>query len=417
MADITDYVAWRGDLSFEQSPWNDVDALIFASLSYLSFQGTENARGVTLAQAKERELLLPMEHPLFGVRKAMFEAMADSVRFRDCRMHHFIAVTNAEKRMQFSAVCCDLPDGTLCVAFRGTDATLVGWREDMDMSLLEPVPAQEAAVYYLQRAMELDGRSVRVVGHSKGGNLAAYACAKAEPALQERLMGIWSFDGPGMAPDVFESEGYRRIRPGIHSLVPQTSIVGMMMCYHEPYTVVHAMAEGMQQHNPHTWQVRGPGFEVLEEIDDNARIISETLHEFLQQSDKEQRAAFLDAAFRMIESTGATSLGEIREDKLKSLWNAFTSGKELKPETRKQFNKVVGLFVSLGVGNVIERYRNRKSERAAERELEAMEKEQLAKPAPVKGLPPAEKILPEGESPVEKAPAEGESPEEKTEGD
>ena len=376
MANIVDYLAWRGEFGLEISPWNEVDALLFATLSYLSFHGTDDARGWTLKEAKRLDLLQKTAISSFEERKGVFLGLSDSRRFGDCRIHHYIAETDEEKEMQFSAVCYDLPDDVLCVAFRGTDSTVIGWREDLNMSLLKPVPAQEAAVYYLECAAAMDKRRIRVVGHSKGGNLAAYAAAKVSPEIQDRIEAVYSFDGPGMAPDVFQSEGYQRIVPKIRSYVPQTSIVGMMMEYHRNYTVVHSTAAGMQQHDPLTWQVYGPRFERMDRIDETAQTICNTLHDLLKLSDQEQRATFLDAAFQMIESTRATTIGDIMGEKRKNLLSMISSSRELDPEQKKQFNKLVGLFVSAGLGNVIERYRPKKPEEKGETEArEAAEEE------------------------------------------
>ncbi len=354
---MMDYVIWRGDIDMNYAPFNVIDALLFASLCYLDFRGVDNHTGRTLAEADRDGLVVDTDHNLFSARKQLFEAMARSRRFGECRMHHFISLTDREAEMQFSAICYDLPDGTCCVAFRGTDATVVGWREDMNMSVLDPVPGQEAALYYVQKLLEKDGCRIRMAGHSKGGNLGVYAAAHLSAALQDRISEIWSFDAPGMAPDVFNSEGYRRIAPKIHHYVPQTSIVGLMLEYPRPYTVVHSTASGMQQHDIHSWQVIGTRFEELDSVDENAVTIRDTLHEWVDKSDKKQRAAFVDAAFKILESTNVTTVGELKGEKMKNLRAMISGSRELDPEMKKEFNKLMNLFLSLGADNVWDRFR------------------------------------------------------------
>ena len=108
MANMVDYVAWRGDFSFEATPWCAIDALLMASLSYLNFHGISDGQGWTLDEAKRIELLIPDEKSsVFPARRRMFEAMADSVRFRDCRMHHYIALTDRGGR-------CPKRNGLIC---------------------------------------------------------------------------------------------------------------------------------------------------------------------------------------------------------------------------------------------------------------------------------------------------------------
>ena len=359
MANLIDYLAWRGDIPFSVSPWNEVDGLMCAVLSYLNFHGLQDHRGWTLREAKRIDLLIEAQGNTFGPRKKMFEAMAETTRFGDCRMHHFIALTDEDASMQFSAMCMDLPDDTMAVVFRGTDNTLVGWREDFNMSYQTRVPAQQAAAYYLLKAAKLTDRPIRLIGHSKGGNLAVYAGASMPERIQNRIESIWSYDGPGMNLDVSRSDGFTRIRDKIHSYIPQTSIIGLLMEYYRPYTVVHSIAKGLEQHDPMSWQVYGEHFEEMESIDRTASVVCETLHEMLTNSTPEQRAAFVDTLFRLADNTNATKMSDILNEKFRSLVKMAGGRKELDPETRRVFTRLMGQAVTLGFGNVVERVRGK----------------------------------------------------------
>ena len=394
---MLDYLAWRGDISFDVSPWNEVDGLLCATLSYLNFHGLEDHRGWTLREAKRIDLLIEGQGNMFPPRKKMFEAMAESARFGDSRMHHFIALTDEDVSMQFSAMCVDLPDGAMAVIFRGTDNTLVGWREDFNMSYQTTVPGQLAAAYYLSKAARLSDRPIRLMGHSKGGNLAVYAGAAVPERIQKRIEGIWTYDGPGMNLEISRSEGFARIRDRIHSYIPQTSIIGMLMEYYKPYTVVHSTARGLEQHDPMTWQVYGTRFEEMESIDRTASVVSETLHEMLTNSTPEQRGAFVDTLFRLADNTNATRMSDILNEKFRSLVKMAGGRKEVEPETRRVFTRLMAQAVSLGVGNVVERVRG-KSEQDGPDEwstldpAEAQEiQEKIAEPAPEAPPAPAKK--------------------------
>ena len=359
MANLIDYLVWRGDIPFSVSPWNEVDGLLCAVLSYLNFHGLQDHRGWTLREAKRIDLMIEAQGNTFGPRKKMFEAMAETARFGDCRMHHFIALTDEDASMQFSAMCMDLPDDTKAVVFRGTDNTLVGWREDFNMSYQTRVPAQQAAAYYLLKAAKLTDRPIRLIGHSKGGNLAVYAGASMPERIQNRIESIWSYDGPGMNLDVSRSDGFTRIRDKIHSYIPQTSIIGLLMEYYRPYTVVHSIAKGLEQHDPMSWQVYGEHFEEMESIDRTASVVCETLHEMLTNSTPEQRAAFVDTLFHLADNTNATRMSDILNEKFRSLVKMAGGRKELDPETRRVFTRLMGQAVTLGFGNVVERVRGK----------------------------------------------------------
>ena len=359
MANLIDYLAWRGDIPFGVSSWNEVDGLLCAVLSYLNFHGLQDHRGWTLREAKRIDLLIEAQGNSFGPRKKMFEAMAETARFGDCRMHHFIALTDEDVSMQFSAMCMDMPDDTMAVVFRGTDNTLVGWREDFNMSYQTRVPAQQAAAYYLLKAAKLTDRPIRLIGHSKGGNLAVYAGTSVPEKIQNRIESIWTYDGPGMNLDVSRSDGFGRIRGKIHSYIPQTSIIGLLMEYYRPYTVVHSTAKGLEQHDPMSWQVYGQHFEERESIDRTASVVCETLHEMLTNSTPEQRAAFVDTLFRLADNTNATRMSDILNEKFRSLVKMAGGRKELSPEARRVFTRLMGQAVTLGFGNVVERVRGK----------------------------------------------------------
>ena len=359
MANLIDYLAWRGDIPFGVSSWNEVDGLLCAVLSYLNFHGLQDHRGWTLREAKRIDLLIEAQGNSFGPRKKMFEAMAETARFGDCRMHHFIALTDEDVSMQFSAMCMDMPDDTMAVVFRGTDNTLVGWREDFNMSYQTRVPAQQAAAYYLLKAAKLTDRPIRLIGHSKGGNLAVYAGTSVPEKIQNRIESIWTYDGPGMNLDVSRSDGFGRIRDKIHSYIPQTSIIGLLMEYYRPYTVVRSTAKGLEQHDPMSWQVYGQHFEERENIDRTASVVCETLHEMLTNSTPEQRAAFVDTLFRLADNTNATRMSDILNEKFRSLVKMAGGRKELSPEARRVFTRLMGQAVTLGFGNVVERVRGK----------------------------------------------------------
>ena len=404
MANMVDYLAWRGDVPFEASPWNEIDGLLIATLSYLDFHGGKDPKGWTLEEMARIDLLRQGTTNSFVNRKKAFEAMAAGDRFRTCRLHHAIALTDADIGMQFSALCLDLPDGTTCVAFRGTDNTLIGWREDFNMAYTTRVPAQEAAILYLGRAAALSKRPLRLVGHSKGGNLAVYAAAYVKKSVQNRIESIWSYDGPGMNRETSQTEEYLRIKDKIHSFVPQTSIIGMLMDYYEPYTVVHSTASGITQHDPMSWQIYGPRFETLPSIDQTAMVTRETLHEWLQNSTPEQRASFVDALFGMAESTKATKMSELTSEKLKTLLTMVGNRKDVDPETRRVFTRLMAQAVTLGFGNVIDWVRGRR-EGSTEGDWATMspEKRQEMLDAAMNGKQAAETA---GEPAAESAPEE-----------
>jgi len=345
---VLDYIAWRGDLSLAASPWNQVDSLLLACLAYAELDVAQAAPlplsqlgNAAAAQTVTRWQSIPT-------------AMAATVRFGEIRLCDFVNVVDAEREMQFAAVTALLPDGTAAVSFRGTDNTLVGWRENFNMTYESPVPAQLEAATYLEGAALRHGGALRLVGHSKGGCLASYAAAMASPEVQRRLMEVCSFDGPGLDDGTMASAGYEAIRPVLRSVVPQGSVVGLLLNHHQDYEVIRADAAGLLQHDPMTWQVLGTGLIPAEKVDAASLLMDETLHEWLKGSTTEQRRSFVDTLFALLDATKAQTLAQLGEDKLRTAAAMVMAAYGLDRETRRMFLRLLGRFVQLGAANAWE---------------------------------------------------------------
>lgn len=376
MANILDYLEWRGDLTLEVSPFNEVDALLLAELSFINFEGIvpppEIGRGVRLHDAakayfsrnegKEIDMgvLVPDRIP------AMFCAMASSRRFGDMLVNAFEEHTDSELEQQFAAVTVELGDGTVYVSFRGTDDTLVGWKEDLNMGFLAEVPSQEQAVRYLNRAArQYAGRKLRVGGHSKGGNLAVYSAVRSVAAVQDRILAVYNNDGPGFMYDLSATAEHQRIAGRILTIVPQSSVVGMLLQHEKNVQVVHSTYEGIMQHDGFSWEVKGTQFVHLDDFSREGKIVDETIDSWASELSARQREALADAIYEVLTATGAQTLSELNEEKLKSAVGMLKSYKNLDRETRRALAGAVKLLLRLGTKNMIEG-----AQTGSEREIE-----------------------------------------------
>ena len=376
MANILDYLEWRGDLTLEVSPFNEVDALLLAELSFINFEGIvpppEIGHGVRLHDAAEayftrnegREIdmgvLVPDRIP------AMFCAMASSRRFGDMLVNAFEEHTDSELEQQFAAVTVELGDGTVYVSFRGTDDTLVGWKEDLNMGFLAEVPSQEQAVRYLNRAArQYAGRKLRVGGHSKGGNLAVYSAVRSVAAVQDRILAVYNNDGPGFMYDLSATAEHQRIAGRILTIVPQSSVVGMLLQHEKNVQVVHSTYEGIMQHDGFSWEVKGTQFVHLDDFSREGKIVDETIDSWASELSARQREALADAIYEVLTATGAQTLSELNEEKLKSAVGMLKSYKNLDRETRRALAGAVKLLLRLGTKNMIEG-----AQTGSEREIE-----------------------------------------------
>ena len=305
---IFDYVAWRGDLTFEHSPWTEIDGVIAATVAYANLGENElvfgSGRTLRLGGLADSDVLerYPQEGIGDGVkiRNRFLADLARSARFRDVVVLDQVSDVDPGRNIQFSATTLDVPGVGTVIAFRGTDPSLVGWKEDFMMSYVTPVPAQSAALAYLENAAARTAGPVYLAGHSKGGNLALYAAAHADRAVQDRLVRICSYDGPGLDDDTIASEGYRRIEPLILSDVPSGSIVGMLMNYYPRYNVVQSGSFSILQHDPFRWKVVGRHFLPADRVSNASQILDRTIHEWLKSCTAEQREIFVTAVFSLL---------------------------------------------------------------------------------------------------------------------
>ena len=165
------------------------------------------------------------------------------------------------------------------------------------MTFRSGVPAQQEAVRYLQRVAQKTTGPLYVGGHSKGGNLAAFAASFVEPAVQQRIVAVYNNDGPGFLEDVIESDGYQAICQKIQTFIPQTSLFGMMLEHAEPFTIIQSSGHFIMQHDPYSWTVLGPDFVYLEQVTASGRFLDQTIRGWLANLSPEQREQFVDALF------------------------------------------------------------------------------------------------------------------------
>ena len=369
MANVFDYLDWRGDLTFGQAPCNEIDSLIFSLISYVDFDGivpsAEEGGDVSLLDAARAYVRQHRGKPAYvglivppEVVSLMAKA-AKSKRFGALRMSAYENRVEDEVQMQFCATTYTDAEGDHCVAFRGTDSTIVGWREDFNMAFESPVPAQSAAVKYLNEAAALTDGPLILGGHSKGGNLAVYAAAHADPMTQSRIRAVYSFDGPGLDDATMASEGYANIARRIRSFVPQHSVVGLLLTYHPEYTVVKSDGVGLLQHDSFTWQVLGTSFIPVTEVDVSSQLVDQTVHAWLSQVSPEKRRIFVNTIFDVLEASGANTVKELVRNIPSRLPAVLKALQQVDAETARMVLTLWGQFVTIGATNIIELVRQR----------------------------------------------------------
>lgn len=356
MPDICQFVQTYANTSFAELPFGTLDSLALSQVCYMPFEGLlEGDARATLGEAwafLRGRYPNGMDDPFQQKRYLLTQSCADTARYADVALHGYVNHIDPRQVTQFSATTFDVPTGERCVAYRGTDLTLAGWKEDLNMSFMI-VPAQTMATAYLEKAAEDWSGPLYVNGHSKGGNLAMFAAARANPQTQERLTAVHTFDGQGLDEETFRSPGYERVTERIASFVPQGSLVGLLLCYHPEYTVVRSSAAGLLQHDATTWQVEGNCFATAPELDWTSRVTHEAIEAWLLKLDKDDRRLLVDTISRIVGATQADTVDQIMANWRENGEKMLTALRELDAPTKKTVRSFLRILFTLGANNAM----------------------------------------------------------------
>lgn len=239
-----------------------------------------------------------------GDLKEMLLRLVASPRYRDVRLVGYQAVFDETTHTQFAATTYVWRDAFAFIAFRGTDTSLVGWRENFDMAYKPVVRAQRLAKAYLETMAAHLACPLMVGGHSKGGNLALFAALTAAPRVQERIAHVWALDAPGFKAGRFGEEDYRPLEGRITRIVPDDSIVGMLLEHHGPERTVESFATGLDAHSAFSWEVAGDDFVGRDRPNDASLGLRAVAAEWLAGMDDARKEQVIDALFAAIAASG-----------------------------------------------------------------------------------------------------------------
>ena len=348
MGNIMDYISWRGDLTFAQSPFNEVDNLILACFSYVNLDripAVTRQKGIELKKLvkefKKLHTIKELEADKSFIRLApfmMFE-MAESVRFGNCVIRNYVNEIVTEAEQQFSAVEIVLDDGTSYISFRGTDDTIIGWKEDFNLST-GVVPAQERAVEYMQRISDKASGMLRVGGHSKGGNLAIYGSVMCK-SVHDKILEIYSNDGPGFSKEFQKSPETAEMMPKIIRIIPEYSIIGTLLEHEKQPIIVASTSRGLLQHDGFSWEVQGPGLVRRDSLNKTALRFIEILHKWIDGMDMEQKRLLIEDLFATLQASGYENLSEVQSGGLKSLAAMVKRLDKFAPESRGMMQELL----------------------------------------------------------------------------
>lgn len=378
MSHIVSYVKRQRENTFADVPFNEVDALVLSQFIYLKLDGLipttsekkEDIYFYELANNLDYEKVF-MDERYRKDNTELFEAMAESKRFRRMRMNYFSDITSVLAETQFSAMTVFLEDGPAVVIYRGTDETMVGWKEDFNMSFKEPVTGQSLSALYLQQVSQLFEGDFLVTGHSKGGNFAVYASMNVKDEIQNRIEKVYSFDSPGFRPEILESVDFNKIKDRIVKYLPHSSIFGMLLQSKESYQVVECFSIGVLQHNPYNWQVSGNEFKKVDKLDRGSVFINETYNEWLYGLSDEELHAYSEIWYKVMQDANITTMLQFTKEPGKALISLIDAIRETDDKTKEMAKALAHGLIEVARENI--RYYAKKYIKVKEKKTEAEE--------------------------------------------
>lgn len=353
MANLFDYLNWRGDITFEQVPFGKIDALLLAQISYCLIDGLISVdfnEKISLKTLSERMKNVPDSEDRkkigYLINKNTTDLLfcaGDSKRFEDVKICGYKEVFDEEKTEQFVGILF-FADNKAIISFRGTDDSFVGWKEDFNISWQDEIPALTDAKKYLKEAAGQVKNKLIIIGHSKGGHLAFASAVEAEKSVKKRIEAVYNFDGPGFPKKYYEKPEYLEIKDKIISVYPELSIVGMIFYHPDDFEIVKSDGVAVMEHDALTWQILGNNFVTVDKFNSTSDFFYKAFNEWAGNLEKNQTKQFVQALFDVIEASGAKSNYEFIENSLVSNARMVAKYASFDKETKKEVKTVLGIL-------------------------------------------------------------------------
>lgn len=369
MGNIVDYIHEYGKYTFTQEPLNEADSLVLCQLTYLNYgpfvPGLEK-RNVPVSirsiyDHPDRDRILD-DYWYRENNKELFAAAAESKRFGSLKMNFYVNIINIEDETQFSAITYILEDKNVYIAYRGTDATIIGWKEDLNLAFSKPIHSQYLSVEYMDRVAGYIAGSFYAGGHSKGGNLAVYAAMNCSSRTRRKLLHVYNNDGPGFRPEIRQMGNYDAIADRVSKFIPRSSVVGMILEDHSDYEVVESKGVGLLQHNAYSWKIEGQKFVRARNVSNGKMLRDASMNEWILSLSEEEAHAFIDTLYEVISASEASNVFEFSADLKKSTQNVIEAAKGVDKTTRKGILKTFRSFFDIAAGKVVKKIEIKKSD-------------------------------------------------------
>ena len=348
MSNINDYLLWRGDIPISPKfKFNEVDSMILARFSYLLFDRIDMRKNETIESISQKMKDIPNEEFRYNGDKELITYLGQSNRFKDMEVTDYVSNNDKKSEKQFCGITIHISDKEMYISYIGTDSTIYGWKEDFNMSFMDNVPCQIAGKEYAEKVIKkYPDKNVRIGGHSKGGNVAIYSAITIPTELQNRVIKVYNYDGPGFSKNIIDKYGNEKIVNKIETYIPQDSVIGRILNHKEKITISLSNEKGIFQHDIYSWQVIKDNLIKLNHNTEISENIDKTLTDWLENTTAEQRRIFVDTVFEIFYSTDANTFGDISKNLSTNISKMLKKYGEISTEDKKVITNMIKIIVT-----------------------------------------------------------------------
>jgi hypothetical protein len=342
---VISYIKRHGDIPFKKEPLNEIDKLIFALLSYIDYAGIFNGKNKKTIQ-DIATIYFSNHHKeknIIAIKNSIriLKIIKDETRYKDLLLYNYVYIGN--NTQQFSAISIEINPSLVYVSFEGTDHLISGWEEDFKMGYKFPVKAQKRAIKYINKYFRFKDCNLIIGGHSKGGNLALVSSMYCKKQVRDKIMNVYSYDGPGLRTIEYNSKRYENIKNKYKLIVPNYSIVGLILKNSNNYTTIKSNSIGLMAHNTFTWQIIGNTF-IKTKISTFSDILDKGIDEWIEMYNKKQKKKFVKEIFNVFKRTNITSLIDIMNN-YKLLIKILREIKQVDNEVAKMLKEFIAILI------------------------------------------------------------------------
>ncbi len=329
MKTIFDYINYYKNETFSDYKFNDMDNLVFSAIAYLPLDGLK--KKITINEIGDA--LLAKQSNLHGMKKVAFkvlEVIKNSKRYGETLVTNYVSILDDT---QFSAMTIRYKKGECYVAYRGTDNSLVGWRENFELSYKYPTACQKRAINYLKETIKFNDKIIYVGGHSKGGNLAMTAVME-NGFLLDKIRVVYNNDGPGFRKEEYDSFKYKRMEKKLKTFLPEESMVGILFLRDDNYNVVKSKGHGPQQHYLSNWLCFGSFLEPGT-LSKYSLKIQKQVNDYMMQTTGEKRKLVVEMLFDIIQKQKINYFYELKDMNFKEFSTFVKDAKGIDDSSKK----------------------------------------------------------------------------------